>query len=102
MRLMQRINAVYHDRRFPFSLLVLATGLVLTLQNPQARDSAAELLSRVDVSSLTQALEMQPRTPPPGVEGDQLTVEEGEQLDAVVVPEREFIRTTDLRSGRER
>lgn len=61
------------DERFQLSLLVMATGLVLTLQNPEARESAGELLSRVDLPDVAQVMDMRPQTPPPWLEGDQST-----------------------------
>lgn len=64
------------DERFQFSLLVMATGLVLTLQNPEARESAVELFSKVDVPDVAQVMDMRPQTPPPWLEGDQSTTQD--------------------------
>ena len=91
-----------NDRRFILSLLVLATGFVLTLQNPQAQQSASDLVSSIDLPSLTQASEMRPQSPPPGVEGDQLASDEGQEVQTVVIVERGEIRSSNLRERPER
>lgn len=90
------------DQRFTLSLLVLATGFVLTLQNPQAQQSASDLVSSIDLRSLSQVTEMRPQSPPPGAEGDQLASDEGQETQTVVIVERGEIRSTDLRERPER
>lgn len=102
MYFMQRFNLVSGDRRFSLSVLVAVTGLVLTLQNPQAQESAAELLSRVELPNLAQVFEMRPQTPPPGVEGDQLAMDEGDEAQTLVTVERDFDRARDPRRIPER
>ncbi|HSP00851.1 MAG TPA: hypothetical protein VLN90_05240, partial [Thioalkalivibrio sp.] len=77
--------------------LVGVTGLVLTLQNPQAQDSAAELISRMQLPDLSQVIEMRPQTPPPVLEGDQLIQEEVEDVQLIVPVDREHSRSRDLR-----
>lgn len=96
MQLTERLNSLVGDQRFVLSALVLATGLVLTLQNPMARDSAAELVSRVQVPDLSQVFEMRPQTPPPMVEGDQLMSEEIEDVQTPLVSDRDTARNSDL------
>lgn len=102
MHFIQRFNLVRGDQRFTLSLLVAVTGLALTLQNPQARDSAAELLSRVELPNPAQVLEMRPKTPPPGVEGDQLATDEGEEIQIITLIDRDEARSPDLRRSPER
>jgi hypothetical protein len=97
MHFMQRFNLVGQDQRFSLSVLVAVTGLVLTLQNPQAQDSAAELISRVQLPDLTRVLEMRPQTPPPILEADQLMQEEAENVQLIVPVDREHSRSRDLR-----
>jgi hypothetical protein len=98
MRIMQRVSSTLGDQRFTFSALVFATGLVLTLQNPMARDSATDLFSRVDLSNLSQVFEMRPQTPPPAMEGDQFMTDEGEEIQPLVTTERSYDRDSDPRS----
>lgn len=91
-----------NDQRFTLSLLVLATGFVLTLQNPQAQQSASDLISSIDLPSLSQVAEMRPQSPPPGVEGDQLATDEGQDAQTVVIVDRDEIRSSNLRERPER
>lgn len=102
MRLIQRLNITLRDERFSLSLLVGVTGLVLTLQNPLARESASDLLSRVELPNLSQVLEMRPGTPPPAVEGDQLIPDEIEDVQPLSTVERADSRSREPRqvSGR--
>lgn len=102
MHFMRRLSATLGDERFSLSALVVATGLALTLQNPLARESAAELISKVELSDLTQVLEMRPRTPPPVMDGDQLLTDEGEELKAIAATEREHARSGESLRSRER
>ncbi|MFN2348426.1 MAG: hypothetical protein ABR558_02475 [Thioalkalivibrio sp.] len=97
MNFIQRFNLVGQDQRFSLSVLVGVTGLVLTLQNPQAQDSAAELISRMQLPDLTRVLEMRPQTPPPVLEADQLVQEEVEDVQLFVPVDREHSRSRDLR-----
>lgn len=92
-----RSRSTYHDQRFQFSLLVLATGLVLTVQNPEAQESAAELFSKVEVPNLTQVQDMRPQLPPPGMEGDQTVTEDSESTPIVTLLGREDARSADPR-----
>ncbi|WP_018954320.1 hypothetical protein [Thioalkalivibrio sulfidiphilus] len=96
MHLTERLNTLLGDQRFMLSALVLSTGLVLTLQNPMARDSAAELISRVQLPDISQVFEMRPQTPPPMVEGDQLANEEIEDVQIPVVSDRDTARNSEL------
>jgi len=97
MHFIQRFNLVGQDQRFSLSVLVAVTGLVLTLQNPQAQDSAAELISRMQLPDFSQVLEMRPQTPPPVIEGDQLVQEEIDEVQLIVPVDREHSRSRDLR-----
>jgi|GEM_PF-2499954 len=97
MHFIQRFNLVGQDQRFSLSVLVGVTGLVLTLQNPQAQDSAAELISRMQLPDLSQVFEMRPQTPPPVLEADQLIQEEVEDVQLIVPVDREHSRSRDLR-----
>ncbi|WP_018140789.1 MULTISPECIES: hypothetical protein [unclassified Thioalkalivibrio] len=92
-----RSRSTYSDQRFQFSLLVLATGIVLTLQNPQAQESAAELFSKVEFPNLAQVQDMRPQLPPPWMEGDQLVSEDSESAPVVTLLERGDGRSADLR-----
>ena len=102
MRFLQRINVVRKDDRFVLSLLVFATGLVLTLQNPLAQDSLSRLASSVEMPNFEHVFEMRPQTPPPAMEGDQLMADEGEEVQTLVTTEREYSRDTDLRAAPQR
>jgi hypothetical protein len=51
MRFMFRSKTATDDPSLGLGVLVLATGLVLTLQNPNAVDSASRLLSELDLPS---------------------------------------------------
>ncbi|AKJ95459.1 MULTISPECIES: hypothetical protein [Thioalkalivibrio] len=92
-----RSRSTYSDQRFQFSLLVLATGFVLTLQNPQAQESAAELFSKVEFPNFAQVQDMRPQLPPPWMEGDQLVNEDSESVPVVTLLEREDARSADPR-----
>ncbi|WP_019625381.1 hypothetical protein [Thioalkalivibrio sp. ALJT] len=92
-----RARSTYSDQRFQFSLLMLATGIVLTLQNPVAQESAMELFSKVEVPNFAQVQDMRPQLPPPWMEGDQLASEDTDSSPVVTVLEREGIRSADLR-----
>jgi hypothetical protein len=102
MQFMRRMSATLGDERFSLSALVCVTGLVLTLQNPLAQESAAELLSKVEFPNLTQVLEMRPQSPPPLVEADQLLTDEGEEVRTIATTEREYARSGDPLRSRER
>ncbi|AHK79119.1 hypothetical protein M911_08075 [Ectothiorhodospira haloalkaliphila] len=67
-------------QQFQLGALVLFTGLVLTLQNPDARDSAAELISHVEMPSLSNIMEMRPSGPPPWMDSDQFLMEDAEEI----------------------
>jgi hypothetical protein len=102
MHFMRRLSATLGDERFSLSALVCATGLVLTLQNPLALESVAELLSGAEAPNPTQVLEMRPQTPPPVMEGDQLLTDEGEDVQTIAVTGRDQARSGDPLRSRER
>lgn len=83
------------DGRFPVSLLFAITGFALVLQNPQAQETAVELISNAEMPNLERIVEFRPQTPPPGVESDQVASDEGPDLRTVPVMEREVV----VRSG---
>lgn len=72
-------------QQFQLGALVMFTGLVLTLQNPDARDSAAELISQVEMPSLSNIMEMRPSGPPPLMDSDQFLMDEVEEIQPVLV-----------------
>lgn len=80
MRFSLRSKSTTQAPQFELGLLVLATGLVLTLQNPAAVDSASRLLSEIDLPTPARILEWRPDSPPPWVDGDQMLAEEPEEL----------------------
>lgn len=80
MRLMLRFQSSTRNPQFQLSALVLATGLVMTLQNPAAVDSASRLLSEIDLPSPARVLEWRPDSPPPWMDGDQMLAEEVEEV----------------------
>lgn len=90
------------DRQFTFSLLMLATGIVLVLQGPQVQESTAELLSSVEFPNPAQVMEMRPQTPPPWIEGDQALTEEAEETRAIAILDRDEARSTRLRERPQR
>ncbi len=102
MRNLYRSTAVSRDQRLPLSILVLVTGLVLTLQNPDAQDSAAAALAKVEVPSLSQVMEWRPGGPLPWMDGDQMLTEEIEDLPAAANLERDIERSRDLRARPQR
>jgi hypothetical protein len=102
MRFMFRSDTA-SDRPLPnLGLLVLATGLVITLQNPDAVDSASRLLSELDLPSPARVMEWRPDSPPPWVDGDQLMVDEAEELPTVATTSRDAASSVDLRARPER
>lgn len=96
------LSTVRSDQRLPMSILVLVTGLVLTLQNPDAQDSAAAVLAKVEVPNLSQVMEWRPGGPPPWMDGDQMLTEEIEELPAIAGLERDLERSRDLRARPQR
>ncbi len=92
-----RSRSTYRDQRFQFSLLVLATGFVLTAQNPEAQESAAELFSKVEFPNFAQVQDMRPQLPPPWMEGDQLASEDAESTPVITLLERTDARSADPR-----
>ncbi|WP_019624151.1 hypothetical protein [Thioalkalivibrio thiocyanoxidans] len=96
------LHTAQQQHPFILSLLVLATGFVLTMQNPQAQDATAELVSKVELPTLAQVMEMRPQSPPPGVEGDQLMSEEAEETQALIMLDREAQVTRSASELRER
>ncbi|WP_018876358.1 MULTISPECIES: hypothetical protein [unclassified Thioalkalivibrio] len=92
-----RSRSTYRDQRFQLSLLVLATGFVLTVQNPEAQESAAELFSKVEFPNLAQVQDMRPQLPPPWMEGDQFVSEDSEATPVVPLLERTDARSPDPR-----
>jgi hypothetical protein len=80
MRFMLRSKSTTRSPQFDLGPLVVATGLVLTLQNPAAVDSASQLFSRLDLPSPAHVLEWRPDSPPPWMDGDQMVTEEAEEL----------------------
>lgn len=97
MRFTFRSMAGSDDRVFELGLLVIATGLVLTMQNPVAVDSASRLLSELELPSPARVLEWRPDGPPPWVDGDQMPTEEAEDLPAVTAVSRDPESLSDPR-----
>jgi hypothetical protein len=89
MRFMFRSKTATDDPSLGLGVLVLATGLVLTLQNPNAVDSASRLLSELDLPSPARVLEWRPDSPPPWVDGDQMLMDEVEDAPAVTAVSRD-------------
>jgi len=83
MRFTFRSKTTTNDPSMGLGALVLATGLVLTLQNPNAVDSASRLLSELDLPSPARVLEWRPDSPPPWVDGDQMLMDEVEEAPSV-------------------
>jgi len=83
MRLKSSFHAASGLHPARFGALMLVTGLVLTLQNPEARDSATRLLSELDLPNPSNVLEWRPDSPPPWLDGDQFTGEETEHTPAL-------------------
>ena len=97
MRLIFRSEARTEKQPPPFGWLILATGLVFSLQNPAAVDSASRLLSTLDIPSPAQVFEWRPDGPPPWVDGDQMLTEEVEDLPAEISLTRDNERALDPR-----
>ena len=85
-----------------FGALMLVTGLVLTLQNPEARDSAARLLSELDLPKPSSVLEWRPDSPPPWLDGDSFMGEEAEDTPALANINRDPEALSDPRQRPER
>lgn len=102
MRFMLRSRSTTRTPQFELGLLVLATGLVLTLQNPAAVDSASRLLSEIDLPSPARILEWRPDSPPPWVDGDQLLSEEPEELPLSTAVSRDANAALDPRERPQR
>jgi hypothetical protein len=85
-----------------FGALMLVTGLVLTLQNPEARDSAARLLAELDLSNPAGALEWRPSSPPPWLDGDTVLREEVEETPTLANIRRDPKALSDPRQRPER
>ncbi len=81
---------------------MLVTGLVLTLQAPEARDSAARLLSELDLPNPAHVLEWRPDSPPPWLDGDQFTAEEIEDTPVLANASRDPEALSDPRQRPER
>jgi len=102
MHFMLRSKATTRAPQFQLSLLVLATGLVLTLQNPAAVDSASRLLSEIDLPSPARVLEWRPDSPPPWVDGDQMLAEEAEEIPLATAVTRDAEPALDPRERPQR
>ncbi len=102
MRFMFRSKTTTNDPSLGLGLLVLATGLVLTLQNPNAVDSASRLLSELDLPSPARVLEWRPDNPPPLVDGDQMPTDEVEEAPAVNAANRDAEPALDPRERPQR
>lgn len=89
MRFMFRSKTTTNDPSLGLGVLVLATGLVLTLQNPNAVDSASRLISELDLPSPARVLEWRPDSPPPWMDGDQMLMDEVEEGPAVTAVSRD-------------
>lgn len=99
--MMWRSGSTPRSRQDTFSTLsplVLVTGLVLTLQNPLAVDSAREAIGLVDWQGMVQSLDLRPKGPPPGLGADTVMTEETEALPDVVWGTRDTLRSDDLRA----
>lgn len=92
-----RSRSTYRDQRFQLSLLVLISGIVLTVQNPEAQESAAELFSKVEFPNLAQVQDMRPQLPPPWMDGDQVVSDDSESTPIVPLLERTDARSVDPR-----
>lgn len=101
MRFMLRSKST-RTPQFELGLLMLATGLVLTLQNPMAVDSASRLLSEIDLPSPARVLEWRPGNPPPWVDGDQMLSEEPEELPLATAVTRDHEPALDPRARPQR
>lgn len=97
MRFMVRSKTTTDDPSLGLGVLVLATGLVLTLQNPNAVDSASRLLSELDLPSPALVLEWRPDSPPPWVDGDQMLMDDVEEVPAITAANRDAEPVTDPR-----
>lgn len=102
MRSMLRSKSTTRNPQFDLGLLVLATGLVITLQNPAAVGSASELLSRIDLPSPAEVLEWRPDNPPPWMDGDQMASEEVEEVPILTTVRREAEPERDPRERPQR
>ena len=89
MRFMFRSKTTTNDPSLGLGILVLATGLVFTLQNSHAVDSASRLLSGLDLPSPARVLEWRPDSPPPWVDGDQVLMDEVEEGPSVTAVSRD-------------
>jgi hypothetical protein len=85
-----------------FGALMLVTGLVLTLQSPEARDSAARLLAELDLPNPANVLEWRPDSPPPWLDGDSLLREETEETPTLASASRDPEALSDPRQRPER
>jgi hypothetical protein len=102
MRLMLHSTTTTRNPQFGLGLLVMATGLVLTLQNPAAVESASRLLSELDLPSPAHVLEWRPDSPPPWVDGDQMLAEETEELPMATAVNRDAEPALDPRERPQR
>lgn len=82
--------------------LVLVTGLLLTLQNPLALESAQEAISLVKTSGWMHSMELRPGNPPPWLDAESLAAEEPEVLVVHGLENREMTRDLDLRARPQR
>lgn len=83
--------------RFAVNWLFALAGLALVLQNPQAQESAAALTAQLDLPSVEQVVQFRPQNPPPGVEGDQASADEGPEFQPAPQSTRETVTTRNLR-----
>ncbi|MBS0001784.1 MAG: hypothetical protein KFF45_01745 [Thioalkalivibrio sp.] len=102
MRFMLRSRSTTRNPQFDLGLLMLATGLVITLQNPAAVDSASQLISEIDLPSPARVLEWRPDSPPPWIDGDQMVSEEAEEVPVLTTASREAEPAVDPRERPQR
>ncbi|WP_043740744.1 hypothetical protein [Thioalkalivibrio nitratireducens] len=77
------------DQRATLTMLFALTGLVLTLQHPDALEAPAQLVSKLDFPTPAHVMELRPESPPPWMDGDQMMADEAEDLPAIATVGRE-------------
>lgn len=80
MFVMRRIHTTRNQQQAVIPMLLGLTAVVLTLQSPMHTDAPGLSFPQLEFPTPSQILEMRPNTPPPGVSGDQLTLDEPDQV----------------------
>ncbi len=80
MYVMSQIHTTRDRQRSTLPMLLGLTAVVLTMQSPLHTDTVGLTLPQLEFPTPSQIMEMRPGTPPPWMEGEQLAMDEPDQV----------------------